>query len=113
MIESYKFGEITIDGVRHSRDLLILPREVRGGWWRREGHNLCIDDLEEVLRERPEALVIGTGYSGLMRVPRSLTDKLEALGMEVVVQRTREACRTYNSLIESGRRAAAALHLTC
>lgn len=113
MIDSYRFGEIVVDGVTYSRDVLILPGGVRGGWWRREGHNLCIDDLEEVLRERPEALVIGTGSLGLMRVPRSLIDGLEDLGVEVVVQRTGKACRTYNKLLEEGRRVSAALHLTC
>lgn len=113
MIDSYRFGEIVIDGVSYSRDVLILPSGVRGGWWRREGHNLSIEDLAEALRERPEVLVIGTGSLGLMKVPGSLTERLEALGVEVVVQRTGEACETYNRLLQAGRRVSAALHLTC
>lgn len=113
MIDSYRFGEIVIDGAPYSSDVLILPSGVRGGWWRRAGHSLCIDDLNEVLTERPEALVIGTGSQGLMRVPRSLIDRLEATGVEVVVQRTGKAWRTYNELLEAGRRVSAALHLTC
>ena len=113
MIDSYSFGEIKVDGVRYTRDLIILPSGVKPNWWRREGHRLCIEDLEEVLEERPEVLVIGTGYSGLMRVPEELIRRLREMGIEVVAQRTGEAWKTYNRLLGEGRRVAAALHLTC
>ncbi len=113
MIESYRFGEMRIDGVSYTGDLIILPSGVRPNWWRREGHRLCIDDLEEVLEERPEVLIIGTGYSGLMRVPEEVARRLREMGIEVVIQRTGEAWKTYNRLIQEGRRAAAAFHLTC
>ncbi len=113
MIESYRFGEMRIDGVRYTGDLIILPSGVRPNWWRREGHRLRVEDLEEILEERPEILVIGTGYSGLMRVPEEVSSHLREMGIEVVVQRTGEAWKTYNRLIQEGRRAAAAFHLTC
>jgi hypothetical protein len=113
MIDSYRFGEITIDGVRYSTDLIILPSRIRENWWRREGHRLCIEDLDEILEERPEILVVGTGYSGLMRVPREVIDRLREGGIEVIVQRTLEAWKTYNRLLSEGRRVAAAFHLTC
>jgi len=113
MIESYRFGEIRVDGVRYTSDLIILPSGVKPNWWRREGHRLSLEDLEEVLREKPEILVIGTGYSGLMRVPKELIEHLRAEGIEVMVQRTGEAWKTYNQLSREGRRVAAALHLTC
>jgi hypothetical protein len=83
-----------------------------GGWWRREGHRLRVEDLEEVLRERPEVLIVGTGYSGLMRVPNEVRDYVEAMGIELIAQGTREACQTFNRLVQS-RRVVAALHLTC
>jgi len=38
------------------------------GWWRNEGHQLCVDDISEILNEEPEAFVVGTGYEGLMKV---------------------------------------------
>ena len=113
MIDSYRFGEITVEGVRYTRDLIILPGGVRPNWWRREGHRLSLEDLEEVLREKPEVLVVGTGYSGLMRVPKELVERLREEGIEVMIQRTGEAWKTYNRLLGEGRRVAAAFHLTC
>jgi len=82
------------------------------GWWRREGHRLHVDDLKEVLQERPEVLIVGTGYSGLMRVPNEVSDYVKTKGIELIVQSTREACKIFNRLIQS-RRVVAVLHLTC
>lgn len=82
------------------------------GWWRREGHRLHVEDLKEVLQERPEVLIVGTGYSGLMRVPNEVSDYVKTKGIELIVQSTRDAYKTFNRLVQS-RRVVAALHLTC
>ncbi len=112
MIDSYSFGEIVIDGRRYTRDVIIYQDRVDDGWWREEGHSLAIHDVEEALQTRPEVIVVGTGYSGMMRVPPETREQIESRGIDLVVERTREACRTYNRLIRV-RRVAAALHLTC
>ena len=39
----------------------------RRPWWRRRGHELVLEDLEEVLEELPEHLLVGTGAQGRMR----------------------------------------------
>ena len=113
MIDSYDFGEIVIDKRRYISDLIIFPGRVSSGWWRREGHSLCLEDLEEALRERPEVLVVGTGYSAMMKVPSEVKGILESTGIELIVQSTQDACKIYNKLLRSGRRVVAALHLTC
>ena len=112
-VEAYSFGEITIDGRRYTSDVIIRPDGVLDNWWRKEGHSLCLEDLQRALEVEPEVLVIGTGYSGLMRVPRGLVEELKARGIEVIVETTREAWRTYNRLAEEGRRVVGAFHLTC
>ena len=116
MIEKYDFGVMVIKGTTYTRDLIILPNgEVKSNWWRIEGHNLHLGDLNEILRLRnpPEILVIGTGYSGLMRVPRRVIEELERRGIKVIVENTRNAWKTYNKLLSEGKRVAAAFHLTC
>jgi hypothetical protein len=45
----------------HTRDLIVLPNPVVSDWWRREGHSLAMEDLDEVLDELPERLVLGVG----------------------------------------------------
>ena len=113
MIDSYDFGRIVIDGKEYTSDLIIFPNRVMGGWWRKEGHRLHINDLDEVLTEKGEVLVVGTGYSGLMKVPTETKEFIKREGFELIIQPTKEACKTCNSLIKSGKKVIAALHLTC
>ena len=113
MIDSYDFGRIVIDGRRYNSDVLVFPHRVVSSWWRKEGHQLHLNDLEEVVKEGGEVLIVGTGYSGLMRVPAETEESMRRKGFEVIIRPTREACETYNSLVESGKKVVAALHLTC
>ncbi len=113
MIESYSFGRIVVDGKEYTTDLIIFPDRVKDKWWRKEGHRLHIEDIEEVAEERPDVLVVGTGYSGLMRVPAETKRRIEEMGIELIIQPTKQAYKTYNKLIKSGKEAVAALHLTC
>ncbi len=111
-IESYRFGEIVIDGQRYSNDVIIYPDRVDDTWWRAEGHSLASADLWEVLQSPPEVLVIGLGSAGRMDVPVETRQRLQARGIKVFAAPTASACETYNRLCEQ-RRVVAALHLTC
>jgi hypothetical protein len=112
MIESYGFGRITINGRRYSRDVIIFPDNVKDGWWRKEGHRLSLEDLKDVFEAKPEVLVIGTGYSGLMKVPQEVKDYVKSKNIQLIVENTRKACQTYNRLSRS-RKVIAAFHLSC
>jgi len=112
MIDAYDFGRITINGKHYTTDLIVFPEKIKADWWRKEGHCLQIADLREVLEAKPEVLVVGTGYSGMMKVPPETRKCIESEGIELVVQKTVEACKTFNRLAES-RAVVAALHLTC
>lgn len=111
-IDSYKFGEIVIDGRRYSSDVIVYPDRVDSQWWRREGHSLEPADVPEVLQAPPDVLVIGQGNPGRMDVPAETRRRLEEAGIEVLVEPTTRACDTYNRL-RGKRRVVAALHLTC
>lgn len=115
MIDSYEFGTIMINGKRYASDVIVFPDRVLDGWWRKGGHRLHIDDLKEVLNAepQPEVLVIGTGYSGLMKVSNEVEETLRSRGIQIIVQPTEQACQTLNKLSKSGRRVVAAFHLTC
>jgi hypothetical protein len=66
MIDSYDFGRITINGRSYDQDLIIFPDKIKAGWWRKEGHRLQMEDLDDVLESEPEVLIVGTGYYGEM-----------------------------------------------
>ncbi|MCD6407160.1 Mth938-like domain-containing protein [Candidatus Aerophobetes bacterium] len=114
MIESYRFGQIIIDGKVYTSDVIIYPDgKVNDKWWRKEGHLLLPEDIEEVVKSKPEVLVVGTGYSGLMEVPSSTKEWVEAKNIKLLVHPTQKACNFYNELKKSGKKAGACLHLTC
>lgn len=113
VVESYEFGRIVIDGVSYSSDIIIFPTRVRSGWWRKRGHELNPEDIEEILEERPELLIVGTGYNGRMEVLPETKRILEENGIKLIEARTQDACRMYNEEAKAGRKVCAALHLTC
>jgi len=112
MIESYSFGQMTINGKKYNSDLIIFKDRINDSWWRREGHNLCIDDIKEIINEKPEIIIIGTGFSGLMKVSTDLIKYLESIGIETIVTKTKDACDEYNKLYKK-KKVIAAFHLTC
>ncbi len=112
MIESYSFGEIEIDGEKYTNDVKIFPDRVDGDWWRKEGHRLQPEDIEDVVEAEPDVLVVGTGANGRMTVPSRTREYVESRGIELIAEKSDEACRTYNE-ISKERDAVAALHLTC
>jgi hypothetical protein len=112
MIDSYDFGEIVIDGKRYTSDVIIYPDRVKDQWWRKEGHQLCVEDLEESLAINPDVIVVGTGDPGVMRVLPETDKLINSKGIKLIVQPTRNACQTYNQL-SSTQNVVALLHLTC
>ena len=111
-IDSYSFGRIVINKKTYTSDVIIYPGRVDASWWRKEGHLLQFADVAEALQAKPDVLVIGTGYAGVMRVPRDTVDRIAAQGIEVKVERTSKAVAIYNDL-EGVRTVIAALHITC
>jgi len=111
MIESYDFGRIVINGRKFGSDLIIFPDRVNGNWWRKGGHILSVDDVKQIFDAKPEVLVVGTGYSGLMKIPPQTERHLESLGIKLIAAKSEKACKIYNELSKS-RNVVAALHLT-
>jgi len=112
MIESYDFGRIVINGRKFGSDLVIFPDRVNGNWRRKEGHILSVDDVKEIVDAKPEVLVVGTGYSGLMKINPQTERCLKSSGIELIAAKTEKACKIYNEHSKS-KRVVAALHLTC
>lgn len=113
IIEHYSFGNITINGKSFSNDVIIFPEEVFPNWWRKEGHSLHLEDLQEVIKWKPEFLIIGTGYNGVMKVSKTLITQLEELGVKTRVMKSGDAVNEYNKLVKEKKRVVAGLHLTC
>jgi hypothetical protein len=112
MIESYAFGRLVLCGKAYTSDLIIYPDRIDPSWWRKTGHRLCLQDLQEVLKEDLEVLVVGTGYMGLMKVEEEVKRHAETYGFQLIVEKTKTAVEIFNSLC-TDRRTVGAFHLTC
>lgn len=112
MITEYDFGRIVVKGKEYNGDLIIFRNRVVTGWWRKEGHRLLPNDLDEVLKEKPEILVVGTGRAGLMRIDPKTKKLLENHDIDLISERTEQAIEIFNNLVKE-HKVAGAFHLTC
>jgi len=112
-ITEYTFGRIAINGKTYQTDVIITPHSVKDKWWRKEGHNLAIEDLESIIDKNPQIIIIGTGYYGRLQVPEVTRSFLKDKGIQVEVVPTSDAVERFNQLQQECARIVAALHLTC
>ncbi|MCX7973603.1 MAG: MTH938/NDUFAF3 family protein, partial [Candidatus Aminicenantes bacterium] len=63
-IDFYEFGRIIVNGQEYHHDLILLPDRIIYPWWRIEGHNLALIDLEDIWSQEANFFIIGTGAYG-------------------------------------------------
>ena len=112
-IDSYQFGQITVDGVSHSSDIIIVGDTVQSNWWREQGHLLSPEDIQSIIAAKPSTLIVGCGASGLMKVTEQARQVLQEHGIKLEALDTDKAVQRFNELRQGGTNVAAALHLTC
>jgi len=112
-IDEYSFGSMSIGGKQYSSDLIIYPDgKVNSRWWRKQGHRLSIEDLNETGSVKPEIVIIGTGAFGMMRVRSETAQYLQTISKRLIVEKTAEAVKQFNELSKN-HRVAGLFHLTC
>lgn len=114
MIDSYSFGHIVVDKILYKNDVIVFPDRVQADWWRKEGHQLQLEDIQDALEEvQPNALVVGTGNSGIMKVSKEVKKYLVARNIKLFAEPTEKATKMYNRLILTEDKVLGAFHLTC
>lgn len=111
-IQSCSFGEIVIDGKNYDSDLIFYQETIYPNWWRMSGHLLHIDDIKNYLKMGPKTLIIGTGHNQMMKVGSETKIYLKEKNINVVIEPTPKAWKTFNSIKEK-ENVMAAFHLTC
>lgn len=113
MIENYQFGKIVVAGNTYTSDIKIINGGVTPEWWRKSGHSVRIDDVNDLLEIKPKYLIIGKGKPGLMKADEQLRSRLQDLDIELIEEPTAKAAEIFNQLMGKGETVAAGLHLTC
>ena len=85
-IESYRFGQIVINGTKYTSDVIIFPDRVLGNWRRNESHELTLDDITVIMNENPETMLVGTRASGQMRVLPEVERAAESRNIQLIVR---------------------------
>ena len=112
MIDSYTFGKFVVDEKEYESNIILLGKIVNRARYLPD-HGLAFDDIIPLVEYKPEYIVIGTGASGVMPVSDEIKELIETKGIKLIVEKTPDACRTYNSLLSENKKVAAFLHDTC
>jgi len=112
MIDSYEFGEIVIDKKNYNHDVIVYNSKVER-WQRKESHFVYVDEVKKAISLKPEVIVIGNGYSGVMQIDNRVKKEIENKKIKLIIQTTREAVKTFNKLIKEKKRVVGLFHLTC
>lgn len=113
MIEQYSFGNIVVNSVKYINDMKIVQGKVIPEWWRKRGHSVDVDDIQDILKSGPDIVVLGKGLPGLMKATRALREFLKEHNIELIEEKTTKAVETFNRLLKEGQNIAAGFHLTC
>ncbi|MDQ7797638.1 MAG: Mth938-like domain-containing protein [Candidatus Edwardsbacteria bacterium] len=112
-IDCYSFGYVKIDGLDYRSDVIIYPDRVDDKWWRKEGHRLQMEDLDEVFGQKPEILIVGLGQPGLMKVDGKVEEYCRKNEIHLMTAPTEKAVEEYNHSAAITQKVIACLHLTC
>ena len=105
---AYGDGYVSINAVRHTRNILVLPDRLVTDWTTSDFATLTPADFEWLAALEEPILILGTGMQQRFPPPDLMRPLLKR-GRSLEVMDTPAACRTYNILINEGRRVAAAL----
>ncbi len=114
-INSYSFGRITVNGKEYTGDIKIINGTVKPNWWRRQGHLLQLEDIDDIVEASPKVLVVGTGSAGVMRIDPQVEEQLSNLGIRLEAARSAQAVELFNRLVDElgPDKVSLAIHLTC
>ena len=104
----YGDGYVLINQVRFEKSLIVLPDHLIEDWPIFSVSQLEAQHFENLLLLSPEIVILGTGAKHQFP-DQSLLSQLIKSGMGIEIMDTKACCRTYNILVEEGRRVAAAL----
>ncbi len=80
---------------------------------RKRNHILNIQEVEHFIPQKPDILLFGTGQYGDAEVEEEIKEKLKSKKIKLIEQKTPDAIRTYNQLVDEEKRICAVLHVTC
>jgi len=108
LITAYSESYIEINKQRYAQNLIVMPETIILDWNAEDVNALNNDHFQEIIKLKPEVVLLGTGGTHLFLHPKNYQILTEN-GIALECMTTAAACRTYNILMSEGRIVAAAL----
>jgi len=112
VINSIKFGSITIDGKTYHEDVIVT--------WDNEVKEIHLGirhlfGLPEFIQigSKPDLLIVGAGDSDLCNVSDEVRKLCKEGGIELIEMPSRRAIERFNEAFNQGKKVAAFIHVTC
>jgi hypothetical protein len=117
LIDSTKFGSITISDKKHAKDIVIrldgkvekrhkeLSKEVYG-----TSHILSLAEAEDIYEEGAQRIIIGSGQEGMLNISEEAAGFFKQKGCKVKLFPTPEAIKKWN---KAKKPAIGLFHVTC
>jgi hypothetical protein len=116
-IDSFKFGSITIDGNKHTSDVIIRPNgEVKKRKKKLSkaiygtSHTISLEEAKHIYKMQASTLVVGTGQFGRVKLSAEAEDYFAKKGCDVILLPTPQAIRFWNEMEQD---AIGLFHITC
>ena len=110
LIRGYSAAEILIGTERVTTSCIVTPERLISAWEPQCFDELAPAHLEAVLSLEPQLVILGTGPTQRF-APQPVRALLAQRGVGLEAMQLGAACRTFNVLVQEGRRVAAALFL--
>ena len=116
-VNNFSFGSIVIGDKKYSRDVLIFAdgsiEQRQGGIWMFGAHNIKQQEIEKLLKGKPETVIVGTGTGNKARLSPEVESWAKEKKLELTILPSYEAVTKLNELADQTRKVAAIIHITC
>lgn len=113
MIEGTSFGCIIVNGKAYEHDVILTSEGKLKQGRTAARHVFGKQELFELLFERCEYVIVGTGQSGMMEVLPEVHELAKRFKIKLYALPTPGAIKLYNRLCQEGKQVAAYMHVTC
>ncbi|MEI6528218.1 MAG: MTH938/NDUFAF3 family protein [bacterium] len=117
-INSTEFGSITIDDIKYSQVLIVGDKVMEREYSKLKelfgtSHKIGDWEVEELLKESPETIIIGTGQDAMLEVDEGTVKTFKDNDIKLIIEKTPQAIETYNTLKAKGVMVNSLIHTTC
>jgi len=117
-IDKVSWGKVKVDGKNYHQVLMIGDEVIE-----RESeklhqlfgttHQIGDWEKEKLMANKPEIILVATGWSGLVKIDDDFKKKLavKEIGLETVL--TPQVAKRYHQLVQEGKRVNTLIHTTC